>query len=117
MNDTEILRLAEEYLETGPKVEYDPWPRYNGAVLGALDTLTDLNYFENRERLGDKDPGSMSLEDIATMYTFIRRGERFCDGHIAGYIEDGTLLLLVRRHLELLTGSQENTAGQANGEQ
>ena len=36
------------------------------------------------------------------MYTFILRGERFCDGHIASYIEDGDLLALVERHIELL---------------
>ena len=33
----------------------------------------------------------LSLEETLSYLTFIIRGERFCDGHIASYLEDGTI--------------------------
>lgn len=101
MKDIEKLRLAADYLREQPKVEYNPWPVYPALIYDALRTLEDLNYSENYDKLQGTAIETMTLEQIATMYTFILRGERFCDGHIASYIEDGTLYRLVLRHIEL----------------
>lgn len=103
MTDIEILRAAAEYLKDRPKVVFAPYPNYDERVIAALDTLpSDHEYLSHHEKLEDKAIRSMTLDDLATMYTFILRGERFCDGHIASFIEDGRLLELVDRHIELL---------------
>ena len=103
MTDIEILRAAAEYLKDRPKVVFTPYPNYNERVIAALDTLpSDHEYLSHYEKLKDKAIRSMTLDDLATMYTFILRGERFCDGHIVSFIEDGRLLELVDRHIELL---------------
>ena len=104
MKDIEILGAAVEYLKEQPKVDFHPYPDYDGRVMAALNTLDpDYDYPKNHEKIADKPIEEMDLKDLSTMYTFIQRGERFCDGHIAGFIEDGTLLKLFTRHIELLT--------------
>ena len=101
--ELEVLRSAAAYLAAKPKVSYNPWPIYPDVVMEALHTLpADYDYLEHHDLLENKPIASMNLDDIATMYTFIQRGERFCDGHIAGFIEDGTLYMLIQRHMELL---------------
>ena len=103
MTELKILKSAVEYLESQPKVVCDPYPDYDDRVMAALNTMkSDYEYIEHHDKLKDKAIEDMSLADLATMYTFIQRGERFCDGHIAGFIEDGRLLKLFNRHIELL---------------
>lgn len=103
MDDIAVLKAAADYLRDRPTVVCDPYPAYDGRVLDALNILpTDTDYLENHEKLENKAVGEMDLEDLSTMYTFIQRGERFCDGHIAGFIEDGSLLDLIDRHIALL---------------
>lgn len=43
-----------------------------------------------------------NLDELKTMFTFINRGERFCDGHIAAYVENGDLLRLLKRLNEIV---------------
>ena len=103
MTDLEMLRAAEDYLKDQPKVVLDPYPDYDERVMAVLGSLkSDRNYLENHEKLENKAIETLNLAELATMYTFIQRGERFCDGHIASFIEDGRMLQLVRRHRELL---------------
>ena len=103
MTDIKALRSAVEYLGDQPKTVFDPYPVYDDRVLTALNTLkSDYRYLEHYEKLENKAIEDMTLNDLAAMYTFIQRGERFCDGHIAAFIEDGRLLKLFRRHIELL---------------
>lgn len=103
MTDIQALRSAVEYLSNQPKTVFDPYPVYDDRVLTALNTLkSDYRYLEHYEKLENKAIEDMTLTDLAAMYTFIQRGERFCDGHIASFIEDGRLLKLFRRHIELL---------------
>lgn len=97
-----ILEQALDYLKSNPEVVFIPYPDYEECVMQVLGTLEDDRYLSNYEKIRDKNIESMTIKEIATMYTFILRGERFCDGHIASYIENGTLYMLVKRHLELL---------------
>ena len=105
MTDIERLTEAAAYLKDRPKVTCNPWPEYDPRVMAVFCLPEDRDYLKNHEKLAGKSIGEMTLHEIAAMYTFITRGERFCDGHIASYIEDGTLYKLVMRHLELLSGS------------
>lgn len=105
--DLNVLKMAAEYLESQPKVTMDPYPDYDSRVMAALGTLkSDYQYLEHHSKLEGKAVDKMTLNDLATMYTFILRGERFCDGHIASFIEDGSLLRLINRHIELLEGKR-----------
>ncbi len=98
-----MLAEAAEYLKSRPKVVWNPYPEYEPAVMTVLGSLqTDTDYLRHYEKLKDKAIESMSLTEIATMYTRMLRGERFSDGFIAENIEDGTLYRLVLRHTELL---------------
>ena len=103
MTDLETLRAAAEYLKDQPRTPCDPYPNYDGRVIAALNTLPpDYDYLAHHEKIADKPIEKLTLAELATMYTFLQRGERFCDGHIAAYIKDGTLYKLVKRQQELL---------------
>ncbi len=101
-DDYKILCNAAARLKDLPEGVCNPWPDYDPSVVAALDTLNDYDYLQHHEQLEGKAIESMNIKEIATMYTFIRRGERFSDGHIGAYIEDGTLYRLILRHIELL---------------
>lgn len=91
-----------DFLCHNNKVEFNPYPQYDDCVMQALNQLPpDMNYSANYEKIGDKEISQMNRKEIATMLTFIQRGERFCDGHIACYVEDGTLLKLMERLREI----------------
>jgi hypothetical protein len=80
------------------------YPDYPQALSQVFEVLgVDHNYVHNMERL-EKGlvPTEMSASQIKTMLTAINRGERFCDGNIAGALEDGTLLKLLLRIDDLL---------------
>lgn len=65
-----------------------------------LNTLggTDWNYQENIKEFRDKiPPTELNVFQIRTYLTFIYRGERLCDGYIARYMKDRTLLKLFLR--------------------
>ena len=53
--------------------------------------LSDYNYIDNIKNFKHKKIEELSLEETLSYITFIIRGERFCDGHIASYLEDGTI--------------------------
>lgn len=53
--------------------------------------LSDFNYIDNVKIYKNKKIEELSIEETLSYITFIIRGERFCDGHIASYLEDGTI--------------------------
>ena len=55
---------------------------------------------------GKLEPEEMDLLEAEAMLTYIIRGERFCDGHIAQFIRNGMLLRVLRR-LEVLVSESE----------
>ena len=102
--DKKALRESIAYLEGAPVIPFDPYPQYPGEVWACLGFLPpDYDYLSHHERLTEKGTpiGEMTLGELGTMFTFLTRGERFCDGHIAASVEDGTLLALLRRLDEL----------------
>ncbi len=100
----EELQSIIDFLETNPKIIYDSYPQYPKEISVLLASLDfDIDYFTKYEdRVSDLAIEEMNLEDIKVMFTFIQRGERFCDGNIASYVEDETLLKLAKREIELL---------------
>ena len=53
--------------------------------------LADYNYLDNYKVYKYKKIEELSLEETLSYLTFIIRGEKFSDGHIASYLEDGTI--------------------------
>lgn len=101
--DVNDLKEAQAYLEENPKVLFNPYPAYDGRIFTVLNSLGFDNMFMDKsEKIKDKPIEKMSLGDLKTMYSFIVRSEKFCDGSIAGYVEDGTLAKMVKREIELL---------------
>ncbi|MBR5641551.1 MAG: hypothetical protein IKW92_05435 [Firmicutes bacterium] len=87
-----------------------PYPLYDDEVYDWMkavgDTgLTDHDYLEHMEALRDKPVDTLTAEEIMTWFTYYLRGERFCDGLIAGALESGELEALGNRLRELIDGS------------
>lgn len=104
MTDCEVLKEAVAYLKGQAMASSDSCPDCDPRVMAALHLLEDADYLEKYEKSGSQEIEEMSLEELSVMYTFILRGERFCDGHIASFVENGMLYRLFLRHLELLSG-------------
>ena len=105
MIDKEELKHCIAFLEDNPKIEYNPYPCYPAEVFQALDFLeSDYEYLEHHEAIvaSGKAIEEYTLDELKTMFTFISRGERFCDGHIATFVENGELLRLLKRLREIV---------------
>ncbi|WP_316667961.1 DUF6508 domain-containing protein [uncultured Propionibacterium sp.] len=99
-----------------------PWPDYHPAVRDGLAAagrlLTSLDapaptaragagdYREGFRRFGHKPMTELDREEAATALTFVVRTERFVDGTIASWIEDGRLERLLARALRLADGAR-----------
>jgi hypothetical protein len=76
-----------------------PWPEYEEVVesffsIAARACWSDPEYVS--KDIGDmiRDPQRVAratLQEIKSMLTWCVRGERFCDGHWASVIEDGSI--------------------------
>ena len=61
----------------------------------------DYEYRQHIEAVKQKPIAELTLSEISTYFTWIDRGERFCDGHIANFIDNGTVTKLLERLIEL----------------
>ena len=85
----------------GPKQASDGvieigYPLYDQEVTNWIQEfyrlkLSDFNYLHNYEIYKKKEIEELSLEETLSYITFIIRGERFCDGHIASFLENGLI--------------------------
>jgi len=84
------------------KMGYCIYADYVDKVFDAIigDKIVQ-NYMEIYEQIKDKEIKDLTLDEIVAYCTFIRRGERFCEGHIAGFLDNGILVKLYERYLEL----------------
>lgn len=109
--DIDKLDSVIEFLQNNKTVECNPYPQYAPEIFDALGMLeVDKNYSDNHEKIASKPISEMNRKEIATMLTFISRGERFCDGHIMSYVESGTLLQLMQR-LKEISGGEKSRRG------
>lgn len=103
--------------EVSPGVLTLPWPEYGPAVMQFMKEASRECWSDRA--YGDKDVPSMLsskgfiahawIREIRTILTFCIRGERFCDGHIAGVIEDGIVKQLLERLKQI--GSVKTSPG------
>lgn len=59
------------------------------------------NYMETHKQIENKEIKDLTLDEIVAYFTFIRRGEKFCDGHIAKFLDNGIFVKLFERYIEL----------------
>ena len=114
---TEVLR-GRELLRDGYQVQWTPsrlapsgawtmaYPVYDPELMAALYAAStivgsDYDYLESYKRLKHVPIGSASSSELSMWFTYILRGERFADGHIAEYVESGKLLTLLDRLIAL----------------
>ena len=96
--------------EDGKDITQWPYPIYPDGFYESLYDLMELDqdYIENYEKLDVPiDYENLSMDELRTVITHYVRGERFCDGLIAGAIEDGALLKILLRIRELNSDSQQ----------
>ncbi len=113
--DGKALRNSIEEIRTAREVQWHggqqqdgvfvlPHPGYPSGIWNALELLGwDYEYLDHYDKYcKDVLPSEMSVRQIQTMMTYMFRGEKFCDGFIGGYLENGTFLKLLLRLDDLL---------------
>lgn len=71
------------------------YPDYPPEVYELFSSFPD--YIEPSDVWSNKLPRDMTVEEVIGELKFIMRGERFCDGLIASYIESGSMLSMAMR--------------------
>ena len=66
-----------------------------------LKNVIIKDYKSQFELIKDKEISSLTIQEIQVYFTYISRGERFCEGFISGFLKDGTFKKLYERFLEL----------------
>ena len=105
MINEEEIKNCIAFLENNPTIECNPYPCYPVEVYQALGFMEpDYEYLSHHDALMESGKAieEYTLEELRTMFTFINRGERFCDGHIATFVENGVLLRLLKRLKEIV---------------
>jgi hypothetical protein len=49
----------------------------------------------------------MLRENLSTFFTWVQRSERFCDGAIDGFVQDGRVLQVLRRAVDLGSDAED----------
>jgi hypothetical protein len=118
MNALQRISTGIELLEGGYVVEWTPsretepgvrtmaYPNYDRrlmeALWGASELVgTDYDYVNRVDEVRDVDVARMSRSQLSTFFTWVQRGERFCDGFIADFVKEGKVLQALRRAIEL----------------
>lgn len=92
--------------ETAPGVRTMSYPIYDSrlmeALCGASELVgTDFGYLSRIDEVRDLSVLAMTQTQLSTFLTWVQRGERFCDGFIAEFVEEGKVLQALRRAAEL----------------
>ena len=91
-------RSTGERTKDGTEIFTMPYPIYPECVFDALKILgSDVNYLKYADKVRSKDISRMSLTDLRRLFTYYLRGERFCDGLIVEFVEDGLMLKALER--------------------
>lgn len=112
--DLELLRDHIDYFKKHKEVQWSGGPQENGVIQFAypiypegMDLLRLLKLIGGFDYEYDKhvkeivsanlSPSELNLTQIQSYLTYIVRGEKFCDGHIAEHMKNGVLLSLCLR--------------------
>ncbi len=118
MEHLQLVRVGIKLLEDGYTVEWTPWqeaasgsvtlpyPIYDSRLLAAMSGASrlvgqDFDYVNHVDEVKDLHVPEMTRDQLATFLTWVQRSERFCDGAIDSFVQDGRLLQALRRVVEL----------------
>lgn len=124
MDALQRISTGIELLESGYTVEWEPsreiepgvrtmsYPRYDSrlmeALWGASELVgTDYGYIDRVDEVRELSIPEMSQSQLSTFLTWVQRGERFCDGFIAEFVEEGSVLQALQRAVELGNGARQ----------
>lgn len=85
-----------------------PYVSYDGRVHEGLDAAVELAGGSDRDYLARIDAvharpeEDLTLPELATWFTWVQRGERFVDGHIAEHLRNGEVGRRLARLLALV---------------
>lgn len=87
-------------------------PRYDSrlmeALWGASELVgTDYGYIDRVDEVRELSIPEMSQSQLSTFLTWVQRGERFCDGFIAEFVEEDSVLQALQRAVELGNGARQ----------
>ena len=93
----------------------DGYPIYDDRIRTLVtaihkDEIFDMDYMKHFELIKDKEVRSLSYCEVCTFLSYSARAERFCSGHIAMRIRDGSLKQLLSRYLELTATERDAIA-------
>ena len=113
--DGRALRIAIESVRSAGEVRWIggkqpdstiqmPFTEYPEGVWESFSILeSDKEYLDNyKQNCEGVLPSEMNVQQIRTMLTYLNRGEHFCDGLLAEYLENKVLLKLLLRLDDLL---------------
>jgi len=104
----EIENPSEPFYKCDPEISiFDPYI-YSAAVSRFTQALYANNFcqsfdwfaWHDQARAYMEDPARLGAADIATivkLFTTILRADRFCSGSVAGFLNDGFVLALLKR--------------------
>jgi len=118
MEHLQLVRVGIKLLEDGYTVEWTPWqeaasgsvtlpyPIYDSRLLAAMSGASrlvgqDFDYVNHVDEVKNLRVPEMTRDQLATFLTWVQRSERFCDGAIDSFVQDGRLLQALRRVVEL----------------
>lgn len=124
MNALQQIGTGIELLDGGYTVEWTPsrtsasgvhtmpYPNYDDRLLEALSAAsqlvgTDVDYVSRVDKVANLNVAEMSREQLSTFLTWVQRGERFCDGFIDGFVQNGKALQALQRVVDLESDATE----------
>lgn len=89
---------------------FDYGPQIWEGILAAMALLgTDYTYTQHIESVVKREIAVATPRELSTWFTWMSRGERFCDGFLASKIADGELEAISRRLVELIAAGEINS--------
>lgn len=103
----DILENEKPYEEVSPRTEngvtYIGFINYDDRIMKLFRYMPfyEKDYNKNIEKILNKNISKLNIEEIKQYITYIYRKERFCEGCIKSYIDNGKLLQLLKHFLEV----------------
>ena len=108
----DVLRSGYRVSWVHPEGQTMGWPDYDPTVRAALNIAhedvvgPDYEYLADFDTIAAKPIERATQRELSTLLTYVIRGERFADGHIASFIADGRLAAMFERVLEIADHEQ-----------
>lgn len=102
-----VLENEKPYEEIPPRVENGMivigYVSYNRRIMRLFRYMPfyDKDYNKDIEKIANKDISKLNVEEVKQYLTYIYRKDRFIEGTIKYYIDNGVLVRLLKRFLEI----------------